>query len=144
MKAVVCAAALSLLLLTACGKHSSTTTPTGLQNQFAVDVVLDPFSAGFVFAASVSLDGQEIGRSDWSSLGGCTGPCLVQGAQGTIPAPGHHTVSVTILRESAPVIDYNVQGHAFVSTPDANGTITLPLQTGNLKPGDSVTYDIQI
>jgi hypothetical protein len=143
MKAAVCAAALSLLLLAGCGGHS-TTTPTGLQNQFAVDVVLDPFSTGFVLAASVSLDGQEIGRTDWSSLGGCTGPCLVQGAQGTVPAPGHHTVSVTILRESAPVIDYNVQGNAFVTTPDTNGTIPLPLQTGNLKPGDSLTYDIQI
>jgi hypothetical protein len=143
MKVAACAAALSLLLLAACGGHS-TTTPTSLQNQFAVDVVLDPFSAGFVLAASVSLDGQEIGRTDWSSLGGCNGPCLVQGAQGTVPAPGHHTVTVTILRESAPVIDYNVQGNAFVTTADTNGTIPLPLQTGNLKPGDSVTYDIQI
>jgi hypothetical protein len=143
MKATACAAALSLLLLAACGGHGST-TPTGPQSQFSVNIVLDLFSAGALDAASVSLDGQEIGRSDWSSFGGCTGTCLILGGQNAAPAPGHHTVTVTILSESLPAVDYNVRGTAFVSTLDTNGTIPLPLQTGNLKPGDTVTYDIQI
>jgi len=53
-------------------------------------------------------------------------------------------VTVTILRESVPVIDYSVRGTVFLSTAQANGSVPLPLQSGNLKPGDTVTYDIQI
>jgi len=144
MKATACAAARSLLLLAACGGGHSSTAPTGPQSQFAANIILDTFSAGTVLTASVSLDGQEIGRSDWSSVGGCTGPCIILGAQDTVPAPGHHTVTVTILRESVPVIDYSVRGTVFLSTAQANGSVPLPLQSGNMKPGDTVTYDIQI
>jgi hypothetical protein len=141
MKAASCAAALSLLLI-ACG-GGNRSTPTGPQSQFVISVLLDTFSAGSVLAASVSLDGRELGRSDWSSLGGCTGTCLIQGAQDAIPAAGPHTVTVTILRETAGVIDYNVKGTVFLTTPQGDGTIPLPLQTAKLKPGDAVTYDIQ-
>lgn len=144
MRATSCAATLSLLLLVACSGGHSSTTPTGPQSQFAVNVVLDLFSPGSLLAASVSLDGQELGRSDWSSLGGCTGPCLIVGAQSALPAPGHHTVTVTILRESVPSIDYDVRGTVFLSAPEGNGTIPLPVDSAGLKPGDSVTYDIQI
>jgi len=143
MKATACAAALALLLAACSGGHSST-TPTSPQNQLAVSVTLDLFSPGALLAASISLDGQEIGRSDWSSTGGCTGPCLVLGAQNTIPAAGHHTVTVTVLRETLPSVDYDVRGEVFLSTPDASGTIPLPVQSQKLTPGGTVTYDIQI
>lgn len=145
MKATACAAALALLLLAACGGgHRSTTTPTGPQDQLAVSVTFDLFSPGALLTASVSLDGQEIGRSDWSSTGGCTGPCLVLGAQNTIPAAGHHTVTVTVLRETVPSVAYDVRGEVFLSTSNASGTIPLPVQSQNLTPGGTVTYDIQI
>ena len=139
-----CAAALSLLLLAGCGGGHNSTTPTGPQSKFAVTIVLNLFSPGSLLAASVSLEGQELGRSDWSSTGGCTGPCLIVGAQSALPTHGHHTVTVTILRESVPSIDYDVRGTVFLSAPEGNGTIPLPVDSASLKPGESVTYDIQI
>lgn len=143
MKATSCAAASALaLLLLSCGGGSHS-TPTSPQSQLAVSVVLDAFSNGGVLAASVSLDGRELGRSDWSTLkDGCTAICVVQGSQDSLPSPGPHTVTVTVLRETLDVVDYNVRGSVFLTTSGGTGTIPLTLQTVDLKAGDTVRYDI--
>ncbi len=143
MKIVRCAAALPLLVLLACGS-SSKSNPTAPQSQLAVNVLLDTFSTGSLLAASVSFDGREIGRSDWSSIGGCIGTCLIEGAQGTFPAPGPHTVTVTILNETPGLIDYNVSGTVFLATSTVDGTIPLALQTLKLPVGGSAKYSISI
>ncbi len=140
MKANTCAAGLALLLLLGCGSgHRS--TPTGPQSQLVATILLDTFSSGSVLAATVSLDGHEIGRSDWGTVGGCIGTCLVQGAQDSLPAPGPHTVTVTILRQTVDIIDYDFRGSVFLSEPAGTGSIPLPLQTKKLMAGGSVTYD---
>ena len=143
MKIVRSAAVLPLLFLLACGS-SSKSSPTASQSQLAVAMLLDTFSTGSLLAASVSLDGQEIGRSDWSNIGGCIGTCLIQGAQGTFPAPGPHTVTVTILNETPSLIDYNVSGTVFLTTSTIDGTIPLALQTLKLPVGGTAKYSITI
>lgn len=138
----IATAALSLLLISCGGSHHS--NPTAPQSQLAASVILNTFSAGSVLAVSVSFDGQEIGRSDWSTVGGCIGTCLVQGAQNGFPSPGPHVVTVTILNQSVSVIDYSVQGTLFLEAPDGSGTIPLELQSIKLKVGGTVTYNVTV
>jgi hypothetical protein len=142
LKATSCAAAVLSLLLLACG-GGSRNSPTSPQGQLVVSVVLDAFSKGGVLAASVAVDGRELGRSDWSTLkDGCTSTCVVEGAQDSAPSPGPHTVTVTVLRQTLAVVDYNVRGSVFLAVTEGTGSIPLTLQTVNLKAGDTVRYDI--
>jgi len=132
---------LALLSLSCGGNGGKTSTPTSPQAPLAVVVLLDAFSQGEVLAATVSFDGQVIGSSDWSSLGGCLGGCLLQGVGSTLPAAGKHTVTVTVLRQVGDVVTYEIRGNVFLN---AIGTIPLPLETPALKAGGSIDYSVDV
>jgi len=139
MKMIACALGLSLLLLSCGGGHR---TPTSPQNQVIASVFLDSFTAnGGVLQATVSLDGQELGHSDWTTLkNGCEQNCQVLGSEDIVPAAGMHTVTVKVVRQTLDVISYNVQGSLFLASPTSSATIPLILQQADLKAGGTVDF----
>ena len=140
MKTTACALGLSLLLLSCGGGHGK--TPTSPQNQVVASVFLDSFTTnGGVLQATVSLDGRELGRSDWTTLkGGCLANCQILGSEDTLPAAGMHTVTVKIVQQTLDVVSYNVQGALFLSSPTSTATIPLTLQEADLKVGGTVDF----
>jgi len=145
VKSTSCTAALALLFLFACGGGNKS-NPTAPQSQIVVSVFLDSFTAnGGVLQATVSIDGQELGHSDWTTLPqGCLSTCQVLGSEDGTLASGMHTVTVKVVRQTLDTVSYDVRGTVFLNTPTANGTIPLPLQSASLKAQGTVDYDISV
>lgn len=141
---------LSLVCL-ACGGGgggSSPTEPTpppttGKRFQFNV-VVTAPLQGGLV-EGTVSVDGREVSRMDWSGTSGfcqlfCT---LVNDVRGL--SAGNHTITFTVVRQTRTTIDYVVGCNGIVF--HENGTqqpANLPVQQVQLRAGQSVTFNIRI
>jgi hypothetical protein len=142
--------ALSLVCL-ACGGGggSSPTEPTpptstGKRFQFTVGAQSTILQGG-VIEATVSVDGREVSRRDWSGTSGsCQLLCsLVSDVRGL--SAGNHTVTFTVVRQTRTTVDYTVTCNGIVTHENGSQEVAnLPHQRAQLRAGQSVSFNIRI
>jgi hypothetical protein len=157
MKLQSVAAAILAIALVACGGGGSKsggpssptepTGPTGPTNQLVIDVVLVAQDVGAgLQVASLTLDGRELSRPDWSGFpgGSCKSDCHVAGTATDI-STGAHTVKATVVSQSRATVTYLTLGAVtFADSSGSSRQITLPAEKHILRAGDSLSYSITL
>jgi hypothetical protein len=154
MKLQSVAAAILAIALVACGGGgsksggpSSPAEPTGPKNQLVIDVVLVSQNVGAgLQVASLTLDGRELSRPDWSGFpgGSCQSDCHVAGTATDI-STGAHTVKATVVSQSRATVTYLTLGAVtFADSSGSSRQITLPAEKHILRAGDSLSYSITL
>jgi hypothetical protein len=150
VRRVVAVLTLSLVCL-ACGGGGGGSSPTeppppssGKQFRFTTGATSAILQGG-VIEATVSVDGREVSRMDWSGTSGscvvlCTIPSDVRGL-----SAGNHTVTFTVVRQTRTIVDYFVTCNGIVTHENGNQqVVNMPQQRAQLRVGQSVTFNIRI
>jgi hypothetical protein len=118
--------------------------PTGKRFQFVVGAQSTVLQGG-VIEATVSVDGREVSRRDWS---GTSDSCQIlcdQTADVRGLSAGNHTVTFTVVRQTRTTVDYTVTCNGIVIHENGNQEVAnLPPQRRQLRAGQSVTFSIRI
>lgn len=129
------------------GGPSGPTAPSGPKNQLIIDVVLVSQTVGAgLQIATLTLDGRELSRLDWTGFPGssCQSDCHVVGTT-TDVSTGPHTVKVTVVSQSRTVMRYITLGAVTFGDSAGNAKeITLPSENRTLRAGDSLSYPITL
>jgi len=100
---------------------------------------------GSILEGTVSFDGQEVSRVNWSQTGGCTLLCFLPATVTNI-SPGSHTITFTVVHQTQNVIDYLINFTGTLIDPN-NGQrqdIDMPLQRVRLRVGGTVTFTLRV
>ena len=99
---------------------------------------------GGCLEATILYDGEELpgARTQCSQPGGCATLELTAATHST---PGSHTIAFKVLRQSSDVVGYVADGWVQVNRVGLVTTASLPLKIKRttLRPGESVSYDIE-
>lgn len=147
---VVAVLVCSLMCLT-CGGGGGGSSPTeppapsGKRFQFTV-LAISTFLQGGLQEATVSFDGREVSRVDWSRGGSaCVITCEL-GADVQGIAPGDHTIRFTVVRQTQTTIHYTV-GYSGILTDPATGRrdpVSSSPQQLQLRAGQSVSFTLRV
>jgi hypothetical protein len=139
-------ALLTSLLVLACGGGgghggSTPTSPTPQGNTIVVSAgFVATIGGGSLLEATLTLDGKQIDHGDWTATGGC-GVCVMGAMVGSVSS-GAHTVTLTVVRQTATVVSYAAQGSVSVASSASGQSIALPQKNVSLRAGESVSYQI--
>jgi hypothetical protein len=123
------------------GSPTAPPQPTGKRFQFTVGGV----AFDGLLEATVTFDGREVARTDWSAQGG---PCgILCGINADVQgiSPGEHTVAFTVVRQPEPVGTYALSCHGIITDPtnSQQQVINTPQQQLRLRAGQSATFRIR-
>jgi hypothetical protein len=153
MKSAVRRAVAVLVLPLVClacggGGGGSPTEPppaSGKRIQFTV-LAISTFLQGGLLEATVSFDGREVSRVDWSRGGSaCTVACgIAADVQGL--APGNHTIRFTVVRQTQATVHYTVAYSGILIDPATNqrDPVSSQPQQLRLQAGQSVTFNLRV
>ena len=126
------------------GSPTEPPAPTGKQFQFSIGASA-VFLDGALLEVTASVDGREVSRVDFSRGGGsCVVFCGIAGTAQNL-APGNHSITFTVVRQTRTVTEYQVVGSGILS--DTNGNpepVNFPPQRARLRAGDSVTFTLRV